>query len=460
MQEMLWPMGTAFIIALVLTPIFRDVFHSYNVVDRPGFRKVHAYPIPRLGGVAIALAFTVALIRSPDSGNGVLWKLLPGAAVIVLTGILDDFFGLPAKLKLLGQVAAAAVAFGSGLRIDAIAGTLLPVAVSLPLTVFWLLLATNALNLIDGLDGLCAGIGLVGSAAFWAAGLVQGNLALVWATPPLMGALLGFLFYNFSRATMFLGDSGALLIGFVAGCYGIMFAERATAFGLLAPLMVLAVPLADLSLSIVRRSILSRPIFGADKGHIHHRLVERAGTSRRAVWVLLLWGSFGAIFALLLSAASNLARQAAVVLAFCATTWAGVKQLRYSEFEVAAKLLIGGEFRRTLAEKARIQNLAGALERCETESEWWNLLVSAGREAGWYGLVWMRGRTVVREQVLTPRDAFPGWSFQAPLADDEFVRVDGGLEPDGTSLDLMAFARAVHASFAARRWAWERPAVS
>jgi len=460
MWEMLWPMGTAFIIALVLTPIFRDIFHSYNVVDRPGFRKVHAYPIPRLGGVAVAFAFTVALVRSPDSGNGVLWKLLPGAAVIVLTGILDDFFNLPAKLKLVCQILAAGVAYASGLRVDVIDGHVLPLAASLPLTVFWLLLATNALNLIDGLDGLCAGIGLVGSAAFWAAGLVQGNLALVWATPPLMGALLGFLFYNFSRATMFLGDSGALLIGFLTGCYGIMFAGRTTGFGLLGPLMILAVPLVDLSLSIVRRSILRRPIFGADRGHIHHRLVERVRTSRRAVRVLLLWGSVGAIFALLLSVSPNLAWQAAVVLAFCATTGVGVKQLRYSEFEVAAKLLIGGEFRRTLAEKARIQNLAGSLERCETESEWWNLLVIAGREAGWSGLVWMRGRSVVREQTLAPREAFPGWSFDIPLADDEFLRVDGGLEPEGPSLDLTAFARAVHASFAARRWAWERPAVS
>ncbi len=460
MWEMLWPMGTAFLLALVLTPIFRDIFHSYNVVDRPGFRKVHAYPIPRLGGIAIALAFAVALIRTADSGDALLWKLLPGAAVIVLTGVLDDFFSLPAKLKLVGQLAAAAVAFGSGLRIEAIAGHVLPITVSLPLTVFWLLLTTNALNLIDGLDGLCAGIGLVASAALWAAGLVQGNLALVWATPPLIGALLGFLFYNFSRATMFLGDSGALLIGFLVGCYGILFAQRATAFGLLAPVMVLAVPLVDVSLSIMRRSILHRPIFGADKGHVHHRLVDRMATPRGAVLVLLLWAGFGAIFALLLSGSSNLAWQGVMVVGFCAMTWSGVKELRYSEFEVAAQLLIGGGFRRTLAEKARIQNLAAALERCETESEWWNLLVSAGREAGWSGLVWLRGRSVVREQALAARDALPGWSFNVPLADDEVLRVEGSLHSDGTSLDLTAFAQAVHASFTARRWAWERPAVS
>jgi UDP-GlcNAc:undecaprenyl-phosphate GlcNAc-1-phosphate transferase len=459
MREMWWPLGTAFIIALVLTPIFRDIFHSYNVVDRPGFRKIHAYPIPRLGGISIALAFAVALIRSPELGGSVLWKLLPGAGVIVLTGILDDFFNLPARYKLVGQVVAAGVAFLSGLRIDKIAGASLPMSASLLLTVFWLLLASNALNLIDGLDGLCAGIGLVGSAALFVAGLLQGNVPLVFATLPLMGALLGFLLYNFSRATMFLGDSGALLIGFLVGCYGIMYAERATALGFLAPLMVLAVPLADVSLSIVRRSILNRPIFAADKGHIHHRLVNRFRTPQLAVRALLFWAALGGVFALLLGGSSRLLWQGIVVLGFCATVGAGIKELRYSEFKVAAKLLMGGEFRRTLAEKARIQNLADALERCETETEWWNLLVSAGREAGWFGLIWTRDRSVVREQVFPGREGPAGWSLSVPLAEDEYLRVEGGLQSEHP-LDLNTLAQAVHASFAGRRRAWARPAVS
>ncbi len=245
MRELLWPLGTAFIIALVLTPIIRDIFHAYNVVDRPGFRKVHAYPIPRLGGLAIAVAYAIGLVRV-STDDALLWKLLPGAGVILLTGILDDFFNLPANYKLVGQVAAGAVAFWTGLRIETIAGVALPLVLSLPLTVFWLLLTTNAFNLIDGLDGLCAGMACVGSAALFVAASIQGNVALQQAALPLIGALLGFLFYNFSRATMFLGDSGALLIGFLAGCYGIMFMEHAPALDALAPLMALAVPLMDL----------------------------------------------------------------------------------------------------------------------------------------------------------------------------------------------------------------------
>jgi UDP-GlcNAc:undecaprenyl-phosphate/decaprenyl-phosphate GlcNAc-1-phosphate transferase len=175
MREMLWPSGTAFIIALVLTPIIRDIFHAYNVVDRPGVRKVHAHPIPRLGGIAIAAAYAIALIRALGSGDAssdaggdaLLWKLLPGAGVIVLTGILDDFFNLSPRFKLVGQVAAAGVAFWSGLRLETIGGVTLPLLLSLALTVFWLLLSTNALNLIDGLDGLCAGMGCVGTVALF-----------------------------------------------------------------------------------------------------------------------------------------------------------------------------------------------------------------------------------------------------------------------------------------------------
>ena len=291
---MLWPSITAFIISLVLTPIIRDIFHAYNVVDRPGFRKLHAYPIPRLGGIAIAVAYVIALIRvlgstgvsdvsneAFSSDDALLWKLLPSAGVILLTGILDDFFNLTAIYKLVGQLAAFAVAFWAGLRIETIAGVALPMAVSLPVTVFWLLLSTNAFNLIDGLDGLCAVMGCTGTAALFAAASIQGNVPLQQATLPLIGALLGFLFYNFSRATMFLGDSGALLIGYLVGCYGIMYTERATALGALVPLMVISVPLMDLSLSVVRRFMTNRPIFAADQGHIHHRLLDSGFTPRR-----------------------------------------------------------------------------------------------------------------------------------------------------------------------------------
>jgi hypothetical protein len=167
----------------------------------------------------------------------------------------------------------------------------------------------------------------------------------------------------------------------------------------------------------------------------------------------------GSVFALLLTYSSGLLWQGFILLGFCGTAWAGIRQLRYSEFNVAAKLLMGGGFRQTLQEKARIRNLADALERCMTEQEWWDLLVRAGHDAGWFGLVWIRDRSVRREHVFHKK-AQPGWSLNFPLGDSETLQIEGGIQPTGQPLDLVAFAQAVHGSFAARRRVWERPVLS
>src|SRR5579872_6150128 len=154
-----WSFLKAFLIALVLTPIIRDIFRVYNIVDRPGLRKVHAYPIPRLGGISLVVAYAFGL--QVLHMHRLLWQLVPGAAVIFVVGILDDFFNLPAGFKLLGQIAAGCIAYWSGLRIPA------PAPVGFPVTVFWLVLTTNAFNLVDGLDGLCAGLGFTAAAALF-----------------------------------------------------------------------------------------------------------------------------------------------------------------------------------------------------------------------------------------------------------------------------------------------------
>ncbi|HYL79079.1 MAG TPA: MraY family glycosyltransferase, partial [Bryobacteraceae bacterium] len=208
-NQVIWVSLKAFVISVILTPILRDIFRSYNVVDRPGPRKVHDYPIPRIGGIPIAIAYGISLISFSNLSSGfssLAWKLIPGAGVIFLVGLLDDLFNLKPIYKLAGQVAAAVLVFWSGLRID-ILGNTLPGWLNLPLTIFWLLLATNALNLIDGLDGLCAGMGLVATLAICGAAWLHGNDPLVHATLPLAGALLGFLCYNINPATVFLGDS-------------------------------------------------------------------------------------------------------------------------------------------------------------------------------------------------------------------------------------------------------------
>lgn len=321
-----WGCVKAFLIALAATPILRDIFRAYHVVDRPGLRKVHAYPIPRLGGMALAAAYAISLtgLHVP----GLAWQLLPGAAVIFATGTLDDFFDLPPRFKLAGQAAAAYLAYWTGLRIPG------PAPLSLAATVFWLVLASNALNLVDGLDGLCAGLGFTATCALFLMGLMQGNIALECAALILEGALLGFLCYNFSRATMFLGDSGALLIGFLLGSCGVLWSQgTGVQLSMLAPLLVIWVPVMDLSLSIVRRWAARRPIFSADREHIHHRLLDRGLKTREAVLVLNAWGSCGGVFAFLLGYPPLYPWRALVLAGFLAVLLAGLRQLRYPEFK-------------------------------------------------------------------------------------------------------------------------------
>src|SRR5579864_1402630 len=147
MGELLWLAGKAFLIALIATPIVRDTFSSYNMVDRPGERKVHAHPIPRVGGIAIAIAYGVALFIGSGSSEALtstwIWKLLPGAALVFFTGLLDDFFSLKPIFKIVGLVAAASVVFGNGLHVGDLAKQDLPLWLDYPLTVFWLLLTSN-----------------------------------------------------------------------------------------------------------------------------------------------------------------------------------------------------------------------------------------------------------------------------------------------------------------------------
>lgn len=320
-----WSFFKAFLVALAVTPILRDVFRAYHIVDRPTMRKLHAYPVPRLGGIALLAAYLTGLL---GLHSGVTWQLLPATAVIFMTGILDDFFDLPARLKLVGQAGAALLAYQSGLRIPG------PASVSLPVTVFWLVLASNAFNLVDGLDGLCAGLGCTAACAFFVMAHMHGIWALDCAMVSLAAGLLGFLCHNFSRATIFLGDSGALLIGFLLGCGGVLWTQRTGPhLAMLAPVLVVWVPVLDLGLSIVRRWAVGRPIFSADRGHIHHRLLHRGLSAKETVLVLYAWGATGGVLAILL-AYPPLHSWAALVLAgLLVLTLAGIRQLRYSEFK-------------------------------------------------------------------------------------------------------------------------------
>jgi len=464
MSELLWAAAKAFLISLALTPIVRDVFRSYNVVDRPGRRKVHAFPIPRVGGIAIAIAYLAALFSFSGLSTALpahdspVWKLLPGAALVFLTGLIDDFFNLRPLWKLFGETLAGIAVFAGGIGIDSIAGKPLPVWLSLPLTVLWLLLCGNAFNLIDGLDGLCAGMGFVATLALFSAAQLQHNLALAHATLPLAGALLGFLCYNFSPATVFLGDSGSLLIGFLLGCYGIIWTTKtATLVSVAVPLLALSIPLLDASLSIARRFLGRRPIFSADRGHIHHRLLDLGLSPRAAVLSLYLIGIAVAAFALLFSHTGSRVFQWGLIAVLSLIAWAGIRQLRYAEFEVAGRLLFGGELQRAIGVRLRTEHLIAALERTRDEDQWWNAVVAAAKDAGCVRVRWINASRN-REEILTTHSA--AWSFQVMLAEDDCIQLDGALPAGVNTLDLIGFGEAINRSLAHKRREWEQPALS
>ena len=289
---------------------------------------------------------------------------------------------------------------------------------------FWLLLTTNALNLIDGLDGLCAGMGLTAATAMFAAALVQQNYPLAHATFPLAGALVGFLCFNFNPATVFLGDSGALMIGFLLGCFGMVWTGKtATLLGFTTPLLVLAIPLLDVSLSIVRRSLRQQPIFSADRGHIHHRLLDRGLSTRRVVLTLYLAAALSAMFGLFIANSAFKRIQGVFVLAFFAFAWAGIRQLRYAEFDMARKFLFAGGLRKTLAAKIRLQHLSASLHQAPTEAEWWNVLIASSKDSGWVRVRWMIAGSLLHEAQLTAVPA--SWAFEISLGQHGSIRIDG-----------------------------------
>lgn len=390
----------SFLLALVLTPVVRDLFLKLGVVDvADGGRKLHVGRIPRVGGVAIVVAYVGAfggLMLTELSGGGMVmggmglvWRVAPAAGLIFFVGLMDDLFGVRAWTKFAVQLAAGLIAFWAGVRLTGVGGVAMGEWwVSLPLTVFWLVLCTNAFNLIDGVDGLASGVGLFATVTAMAAGLIQGNFALVMATAGLAGALLGFLRYNFNPASIFLGDSGSYLVGFLLGCFGLIWSQKAaTVLGMTAPLMALAIPLLDVGLSVVRRFLRGAPVFEADRGHIHHMLLRRGWTVRRSVMVL--YGVSGVFAVLSLVGIWGEGRMGGVVLVlFAVVAWVGVQNLGYVELSTAGKMIRGRGFRKLLGAEMTLRALREGLERAGTEEAMWEVLRRGLGEMGFERVVW------------------------------------------------------------------------
>jgi UDP-GlcNAc:undecaprenyl-phosphate GlcNAc-1-phosphate transferase len=320
---MIIAMGTAW----VLTPAIIRLAHGLGAVDRPGLRKVHRRPVPRIGGLAVFGGFVAGLLfaawatgaaTSPSYVNVYWGGLALAASGMLLVGLIDDLRGLTFYWKFAAQITAAVFVWSCGFRIEILThplgGQFELGVLSLPLTVLWIVGITNAVNLIDGLDGLATGIALITAMAVATIAFVRSELGVTAAGVALAGSLLGFLRYNFNPARIFLGDSGSMFLGFVLAVTAVRGSQKGpTAVAILVPLLVLGLPLLDTGAAVIRRlyrlghrgartngalrHVLSnfREVFMPDRGHIHHRLLEMGLSHRRAVVVLY---GVGGLFAL------------------------------------------------------------------------------------------------------------------------------------------------------------------
>lgn len=309
------------VFAALMTPVVRLFAVRFDVLDHAlTARKIHGRPLPRLGGIAIVSAFYVTVVglffwRTDLSAGFYADRakalgFLTGGLLIGLLGAYDDFRGCKAGQKFLVQFAVAALMYQVGFRIEALSipfGRSVDLGfLSLPFTLVWIVGVTNAFNLIDGLDGLAGGVALVAVATNFVIALGRGEHVMVLLSAALGGAILGFLFYNFNPASIFMGDTGSMFLGFVLGTIAIQANQKAyAAVAILIPVTALGLPLLDTALAVVRRAAWGRPIFRADREHIHHRLLEIGLTQRQAVLALYVLSVFLGTMAVALTYANS-----------------------------------------------------------------------------------------------------------------------------------------------------------
>ena len=302
--------GVAVAVTATLVPVVRSFAIKHDIVDKPGPRRVNKTPIPRLGGVAMFIGLIVALglefalelaglWHGPFLERGVLntrlFGVVVGFAFMVVVGALDDVYSLPPLAKFIGQIVAATIIVCTGTTLDNFKMPFTSTIVHLdawtyPITVLYLVCFANVINLIDGLDGLSAGITAIASITLFILTMHLMHADAASLAIILVGCCIGFLFYNFSPASIFMGDSGSLLLGLALGTVSLLGASRfASVTALAVPIVIAGVPVIDTLSAIVRRLRGHQPIQVADAGHIHHRLLRRGFSQRKSVLIIYGW---------------------------------------------------------------------------------------------------------------------------------------------------------------------------
>ena len=369
--------------SLVLTPSIRRFCQRVEWLDVPqDGRRLHTAPVPRLGGVAIFLSvmLSMASLSLIDSGishaMGSQWRsaaaVLGPSAIVFLFGVYDDFARASARWKVVAQVAAAVLLYYLGGRIDALTVPFvgyftLPPVIGFALTLVWVVGISNAFNLIDGLDGLATGASLFASLVILGVSLVNGRPVVTVMSLALAGALIGFLRYNFNPASIFLGDSGSLFIGFLLAALSVTGSQKAsTAVAVAIPLMAFALPVIDTGFAIARRFISGKPLFEGDREHIHHKLLELGWSQRRVAFVLYGVCALFGLLALLFTTDGDEGKLTGLVLLITgAAVVLTAGRLRYHEVdEVRAGLKRNLSERRARASNhIRVRRASHALSR-------------------------------------------------------------------------------------------------
>ena len=373
------PFLTSLALSLILTRLVRNQAVRWGRLDPPrSGRHHHTSAVPRLGGIAIFLAFVgstgFSLLAAKFADSGPVFSLrttlaiLGPGLIIFCLGFYDDLYELTANWKFGVQVLAAVLLYSNGVGIHRVGFSghdePLTMAFGLPLTVFWVLLITNAFNLIDGLDGLAAGSATFSTIVIFAVSLLRANPLVSFFAIVLAGAMLGFLRYNLNPASIFLGDSGSLFIGFVLSALALVGSQKATTMVAVAiPVISFGLPILDVALAIVRRLLRGKPLFRGDDDHIHHKLLKKGLSHRNAVLVLYAaTAGFGFLSLVLLHGDSMIALVLCVV--GCGV-WVGVQQLQYAEFgELRSFVERAGQRRRVMINNLTVHRATESLKTC------------------------------------------------------------------------------------------------
>lgn len=285
----------AFVITFIATPFVKKLAFKIGAIDVPkDSRRMHKKPTARLGGLAIFLGFVLSVIFYANIETELAWTLI-GCCIIVVLGIFDDIYALSAKLKLVVQIIAALCPILAGVLIDFIrvpsfidsSGYLALGWLAIPVTLVWIIGITNATNLLDGLDGLACGVSSISALTLLCIALIVGEPEVAFVTSALAGACFGFLPYNFNPAKLFMGDTGALFLGFVLATTSVQGLFKGYAvITVAAPLLILGLPIFDTVSAILRRLKNHQPIMSPDRGHLHHRLIDAGCSQKQAVSII------------------------------------------------------------------------------------------------------------------------------------------------------------------------------